>query len=273
MIRSKILNAGSPFWQFHISFWVVAGLLLLVSGLSQGASFNIATLRNLMYALLGFGSCLTFLGLWEAIASWSDKVKVFAILVFAWGVGIVMSLLVNATMLYVFSAPGEHSLLAFLFGGSLNFSLVVLVWCGFYLSLKHGLSFEQGIEEQKTAQAIASISNVSGYPQYVALEKLNKVVLVPVDKISAIRASGDYVELSSEGEVFLKRSTLSSIETLFNPEVFQRVHRSAIVNLKHIQQMESKGRGDFTIILNSGELISCSRTYMDRLKNRLDIAM
>lgn len=236
-------------------------------------SLDMALVRNLMYATLGLNACLSFLPLWEAIATISGRIKVAIMLAFAYGTGIFLSLLVNAVLIYFFEADENYSTIAYLFGGSLNFSLVVLVWCGFYLSLKRGLSFEQGAEEQKTAEAISSISDVTRYPQFMALEKLNKIVLVPVDNISAIRASGDYVELSCEGDTYLKRSTLTSIETLFNPGMFQRVHRSAIVNLNHIQEMEAKGRGDYNIVLNTGEHIACSRTYMEKLKNRLDIAM
>lgn len=35
----------------------------------------------------------------------------------------------------------------------------------------------------------------------------------------------------------------------------------------------SKGRGDYTMLLLSGERVACSRTYMDELKGRLDIVL
>ncbi len=198
---------------------------------------------------------------------------VLSLLVYAYTIGSVSSLLVNHFMIFTFGSPEHGFQTGYYFGGSLNFSLVMLVWCGFYLSMKRGLSFEEGAEEQKAAKAIASISNLTSYPEFIALERLNKISLLPVAKISLIKASGDYIELTCDGDNYLKRETISNIEKILNPKTFQRVHRSAIVNLGEIKELEPKGRGDYNMILNSGDEVACSRTYMAKLKSRFDIAM
>ncbi|XOV77420.1 MAG: LytTR family DNA-binding domain-containing protein [Aestuariibacter sp.] len=234
---------------------------------------EMALSRNLIYLFLGLTCCLFFLPLWEYVGNLSYKSIIPTLLLYAYGVGLICSVIVNYWILFAFDIVLTGSRSGYIYGGALNFSLVILVWCGFYLSLKTGLNFEQGAEEKKAAEAIASISSLTTYPEYIALERLNKISLLPVSKISLIKAAGDYVELTCDSETYLKRETLSNIHKILNPKTFQRIHRSAIVNLNEIREMEAKGRGDFNIILQSGENVASSRTYMNALKNRIDIAI
>ena len=277
MFLVTLRSLPSKFWQFHLVFWLAACLLLLVSGVSQGMSFELALHRNVTYALLGVFFSLCFLPIWDRISMTNRGVIVPTLLAFAYALGTLCSVLVNLHQKILFELDIETAygttVTTFILGGSLNFSLVLLVWCGFYLSLKRGLSFESGAEEQKAAEAIASIGNVSSYPEFIALEKLNKISLLPIAKISVIKAAGDYIELVCDGETYLKRESISNIESMLNPKSFQRVHRSTIVNLGEVKELEPKGRGDYILSLNSGEKVACSRTYMSKLKNRFDIAI
>jgi two-component system LytT family response regulator len=154
------------------------------------------------------------------------------------------------------------------FSGSLNFSLVTLVWCSFYLAFKHGLRFVKGEEAKKAADAISSISSLSSYPEFIALERNKKIFLLPVDNISVLQGAGDYVEISTDEGSFLKRESLSNMIEMLDPKVFQRIHRSAIVNLHAIRELEPKGKGDYILLLKSGLKISASRSYMKDFKSR-----
>lgn len=261
------------FWQFHIMFWGFAFVVLLLSGLSQNRPFDLALVRNLCYLTLGFFSCLAFLPLGERLVRWPNGLSLLALLLFAYTVGSLASFLVNLFWVLALAAADARLSVSFLFSGALNFSLIILVWCGFYFAFKQGLGFKSGDEEAKAAQAIASISSLTSYPDFIALERLGKVSLIPFANISLIKACGDYVEFTCEQETYLKRTTISQIEKLANPLQFQRVHRSAIINLAEIKEMEAKGRGDYTIILSSGESVACSRTYMKALRERVDIVL
>lgn len=212
MFFSMFHQSNTNFWRFQIAFWLVAFVTLFLSGLSQGMSGEMSLTRNALYALLGFGFSLLFIPLWEFVARRSNPEIVSYLLFYAYGGGLFCTVLVNQYLIFLFELTIEHPRLVYLFGGALNFSLVILVWCGFYLSLKRGLSFEQGAEEQETAKAIASISNLTAYPEYIALERLGKISLLPIAKVSLIKASGDYVEFTCDGddnsknETYLKRS-------------------------------------------------------------------
>ena len=85
---------------------------------------------------------------------------------------------------------------------------------------------------------------------------------MPVNSVLAIKASGDYIEIITEDETFLKRESMISIIEQLDPTRFYRVHRSAIININSIKEMEPKGKGDYRLILESGIKIDASRSYM-----------
>ncbi|NQZ89886.1 MAG: LytTR family transcriptional regulator DNA-binding domain-containing protein [Colwellia sp.] len=259
---------GREFWTFHLIFWSIITFIMLLSGLSQFMSFEVAIVRNVLYGSLGFFSTLLLLPLFDKHRL-QGTLKILTLCVTSsYVIGALVTLLINA----VNSAQSGFILwdqpLTSWFGGSLNFALVTLVWCSFYLAFKHGLRFVGGEEAQKAAQAIASISSLSNYPEFIALERNKKIFLLPIDSISTVQGAGDYVELSTDEGSFLKRESLGNMVKILDPKIFQRVHRSAIVNLHVIRELEPKGKGDYTLVLKSGSKIAASRSYMKDFKSR-----
>ena len=57
------------------------------------------------------------------------------------------------------------------------------------------------------------------------------------------------------------REPLSEIAQRVNPSTFVRIHRSTIVNIDHIRELQPAGYGEFTVVLTSGRRVRCSRTY------------
>lgn len=56
-----------------------------------------------------------------------------------------------------------------------------------------------------------------------------------------------------------------NVEESLNPEKFTRIHRSYIVNIEHIKEIQPWSHGDYLIILKNGEKLQMSRRYKDRL--------
>lgn len=259
---------GVDFWRFHIGFWSVAALVLFLSGLSQMYPVDVALLRNILYGILGTVASLLFIPLFDKYPQSTLKYTLFVSLFGSYLIGTFITLLVNPITAIQAQWQTVDGHWTIWFGGSLNFSLVLLVWCGFYLAFKHGLQFLSGQEEKKAAQAISSLSAIASFPEFLALERNKNVVLLPIENVLYIQAAGDYVEIISEEGTFLKRESLSNMQSLLNPKLFQRVHRSAIVNVQAIKEMEPKGKGDYTLILHAGSRVSASRSYMKRFKTR-----
>jgi len=259
---------GFEFWRFHLAFWGVTSFILFLSGLSQDKLIEVAFVRNVLYGILGLFSTLLFIPLFDKSQFQRTIPMLTLCIAISYLIGTVVTLLINPI------SAAQHGFILWesswtrWFSGSLNFSLVTLVWCSFYLAFKHGLQFVKGDEAQKVAQVISSISSVTAYPEFMALERNKKIFLLPIDSISVVQGAGDYLEISTDEGSFLKRELLSNMVEMLDPKVFQRVHRSSIVNLHAIRELEPKGKGDYTVILKSGLQISASRSYMKDFKSR-----
>ena len=101
------------------------------------------------------------------------------------------------------------------------------------------------------------------------IKKLGREFLVRVADIDWIEASGNYVNLHVDGRVYPLRETMTGISERLQPQGFQRVHRSAIVNLERITEIVPLESGDSEARLSSDALVPVSRRYKKELRDRL----
>ena len=106
-----------------------------------------------------------------------------------------------------------------------------------------------------------------GYPEKIAIKDRGETTLVPSKEISWIEAAGDYMCIHANDQVHVLRSTMKNLESLLNPQNFQRVHRSTIVNLEKIEKVCSHINGEYYLILDSGSRLKMSRSYRDKIKH------
>jgi len=106
-------------------------------------------------------------------------------------------------------------------------------------------------------------------PQRLLVKKLGKEFLVNVDDIEWLAAAGNYVNLHIGIRTYPLRGTLSGIERLLDTQRFVRVHRSYIVNLDQIDEIEPTENGDARIKLQQGVQIPLSRRYREALRERI----
>jgi two-component system LytT family response regulator len=103
-----------------------------------------------------------------------------------------------------------------------------------------------------------------------ALERLviksaGRVFFLRVEEIDWIEAAGNYVRLHVGKEAHLLRDTMNSIEGRLDPKRFLRIHRSTIVNIERIQELQPLFHGDYVVILRDGTQLNLSRGYRQRL--------
>jgi two-component system, LytTR family, response regulator len=89
---------------------------------------------------------------------------------------------------------------------------------------------------------------------------------VPQDKIEWIDAAGDYMCVHAGGETHIMRMTMKKLEALLDPDHLQRVHRSTIVNVNQVKEMQAHINGEYFLTLSCGHTVKMSRTYKDKLK-------
>jgi len=92
---------------------------------------------------------------------------------------------------------------------------------------------------------------------------------VRVVDIDWIEAAGVYVNLHVAGKELLYRSALHELAEKLDPMRFVRIHRSTIVNIESILQLESISHGEFEVVLKNGSRSRVSRNYRAELENRL----
>lgn len=126
--------------------------------------------------------------------------------------------------------------------------------------------------ENITERILSALEEIKSKP--VHLERLvikmnGHVFFVKTDDIDWLEAEGNYVRLHAGRESYLLRDTISALEGQLDPKRFVRVHRSAIVNVDRIQELQAWFHGEYRIILREGVQLTLSRSYREKLHELL----
>jgi len=92
-----------------------------------------------------------------------------------------------------------------------------------------------------------------------------KVLFLRADEIDWIEAAGNYVRLHCGKDQYLYRETMTKLESQLNPERFARIHRSTIINVERIKELQPWFRGDYQVVLRDNQKLTLSRNYRNRL--------
>jgi two-component system LytT family response regulator len=96
-----------------------------------------------------------------------------------------------------------------------------------------------------------------------------RLFFLRTDEIDWIEAAGNYVRLHVGNTSHLLRETMNAIESRLDPEKFFRIHRSRIVNMERIQEMQPWLNGEYAVLLRTGTRLTLSRGYREKLQDRL----
>jgi hypothetical protein len=106
-------------------------------------------------------------------------------------------------------------------------------------------------------------------PERFLVRKLGKEFLVAANDIEWLQASANYVNLHVRGRDYPLRTTMAALEPRLDPGRFVRVHRSYMVNLDCLQEIEPLESGDARLRMRDGVLVPCSRRYRSALRGRV----
>jgi two-component system, LytTR family, response regulator len=119
--------------------------------------------------------------------------------------------------------------------------------------------------------AEAREKNGGRYTSRIVFKSKGRILFLPVSEIRWIGAEENYVRIFTEEETHLLRETMGRLEERLDPQLFLRVHRSAIVNLQHVKEVRTESDGETAVVLVNGQKVPMSRSYrsrMHRLMNR-----
>lgn len=93
-----------------------------------------------------------------------------------------------------------------------------------------------------------------------------RILFLDVDEIDWIEASANYVRLHAGAECYSLRETIAHISDRLHPARFVRIHRSLIVNVNKIKELQPCNSGEYIVVLKNGKELSCSRGYRTGLQ-------
>ena len=103
----------------------------------------------------------------------------------------------------------------------------------------------------------------SRFEKLINVKDRGQIFRVDVDSIEHIEAAGDYMCIYTGDNSLILRETMKDLERRLDPRVFQRVHRSTIVNLDQVRQVKPHTNGECFLVLESGAQVKVSRSYRD----------
>ncbi len=105
-------------------------------------------------------------------------------------------------------------------------------------------------------------------PERLLIKKLGREFLIQTADVEWIEASGNYANLHIKGGIYPMRITMDKLEKLL-PANFARIHRSTIINLGQVQDLQALDSGDYLVRLHNGQTLTLSRRYRERFKTML----
>ena len=109
----------------------------------------------------------------------------------------------------------------------------------------------------------------SDYLDRIAIKNAGRVSFLPVEEIDRVEAAGVYVRLHVGGKYHLLRETIGSLEKRLDPKRFVRIHRSSIVAIDRIKELQRDGHSRYSAILHDGTRLRLSQNYKSVLQERL----
>ena len=249
-----MIHSTRDFWVFHAVFWVLAGVALFLYGLTYGHA-QIALVRNLYSPLVGFACSYLIRAVFENAYPTTFARRMLLIAGLSLAAALVSALVVNPITFGLLGYTlGDLPLHALLKDG-LYFVLLYIVWSLLYL--------------QFTGRALASAPAAAAQMDSINVTKGSKVFKLDPANITCIKASGDYVELVTGAESYLKQGTISFYEQALSQGPFVRIHRSIIVNSDRIAAISGPAKGQYWVKMQDGQELRSSRRYREVVESLL----
>jgi two-component system LytT family response regulator len=107
------------------------------------------------------------------------------------------------------------------------------------------------------------------YVPRIAVKDGHRIRLVAVRDIDWIEATDKVTVLHVDGRTFTMRDSLATLEKRLDPRQFMRIHRSAIVNVSRIEELQPWAKGDFFVRLRDGTRLTTGPSYRPNVQRLL----
>jgi two-component system LytT family response regulator len=124
----------------------------------------------------------------------------------------------------------------------------------------------QGSDNQNVLSLLQQLSAPPKYLARVALRSAGKISFASTDDVMYLQAAENYVQLHLKAARHLLHVPIATLESSLDPAVFLRIHRSLIVNVRHIEVLETGPHGEYIVVLKNGARLQSSRSYHEKIK-------
>ena len=124
----------------------------------------------------------------------------------------------------------------------------------------------QGIDNRHVVSLLQQLSAPAKYLARVALRSAGKISFVNIEDLLYVQAAENYVQLHLKNSRHLLHVPIATLESSLDPAAFLRIHRSLIVNVRHIQELQTGPHGEYIVVLNNGAQLQSSRSYHEKIK-------
>ncbi|HKQ77678.1 MAG TPA: LytTR family DNA-binding domain-containing protein [Blastocatellia bacterium] len=126
-----------------------------------------------------------------------------------------------------------------------------------------------GAVNQELVALLADLKTRPKPLERLVIKAGGRVFFLRVDEIDWIEAAANYVKLHAGKESHLLRETINGLAAKLDPDKFLRIHRSIIVNLERVKELQPWFHGDYVVIMQDGAQLTSSRNYREHLRKLL----
>ena len=123
--------------------------------------------------------------------------------------------------------------------------------------------------DDASRQILSLLETIAAPRRYVkrlAVRSAGKTVFVDAEDVNWIEAAENYVQLHAGPKSHLLHVTMNTLEKSLDPEIFLRIHRSIIVNIGRLKELQAGMHGEYLITLQDGTRLRSGRSYSNKLR-------
>jgi two-component system LytT family response regulator len=125
----------------------------------------------------------------------------------------------------------------------------------------------RGIEvNDRLLSLLKDLKQPPGYLDRMVVKSAGRLFFLRTEEVDWIESAGNYVCLHVGPESHLLRETMNGVEERLDPALFVRIHRTAIVNIDRVKELQPLFHGEYQVVLRDGTQLTLSRGYRERLQ-------
>lgn len=152
-----------------------------------------------------------------------------------------------------------HPTGVFKYGALEYFLILILLYLAYFLLL-HNISPMPSGNNEKISYNSKLIVNINGMNY-----------LLDIAEVLYFQAQTPYISVVTSQRKYLIQKTLKEMSQCLDPDVFIRIHKSAIINIHQIKSYTSRQNGDYDLLMNNGDSLRMSRNFLNDFKTKMKI--